>query len=66
MRAKLPDEIRHLIPADRIDPAKYTVAYAIVGRSSEGRKLAELLPFFSRVNLYRTTQRLGRIGYKPS
>lgn len=64
MRAKLPDEIKHLIPIDRIDPARYTVVYAIVGRSSEGRKLAELLPFFSRANLYRTAQRLGRIGYK--
>jgi len=46
------------------DPARYTVVYAIVGRSPEGRKLAELLPFFSRVNLYRTAQRLRRIGYK--
>ena len=64
MRAKLPDEIKHLIPADRIDPARYTVVYAIVGRSPESRKLAEILPFFSRVNLYRTAQRLKRIGYK--
>lgn len=64
MRAKMPDEIKHLIPVDRIDPARYMVVYAIVGRSSEGQKLAELLPFFSRVNLYRTAQRLGRIGYK--
>ena len=64
MRAKLPEDIKHLIPVDRIDPAKYTIIYAIVGRSSEGRKLAELLPFFSRVNLYRTAQRLKRFGYK--
>jgi uncharacterized protein (TIGR04141 family) len=64
MRAKLPDEIKHLIPVDRIDPARYTVIYAIVGCPPEGRKLAELLPFFSRVNLYRTTQRLMRIGFK--
>lgn len=45
-------------------PARYTVVYAIVGRSPEGRKLTELLPFFSRVNLYRTARRLRRIGYK--
>jgi len=64
MRAKLPDAMKYLIPPDRIDPAKYTVVYAIVGRSPERRKLAELLPFFSRVNLYRTAQRLKRIGYK--
>jgi len=64
MRAKLPDELKYLIPADRIDPTRYTIVYAIVGRSPEGQKLAELLPFFSRVNLYRTAQRLKRIGYK--
>ena len=38
--------------------------YTIVGRSPGRQKLAELLPFFSRVNLYRTAQRLKRIGYK--
>jgi len=64
MRAKLPDELKHLIPVDRIDPARYTVVYAIVGRSPASQRLAELLPFFSRVNLYRTAQRLKRIGYK--
>lgn len=64
VRAKLPDAIKHLIPADQIDPARYMIVYAIVGRSPEGRELAELLPFFSRVNLYRTVQRLKRLGYK--
>jgi len=64
MRAKLPDELKHLIPLDRIDPARYTVVYAIVGRPPEDQKLAELLPFFSRVNLYRTARHLRRLGYK--
>ena len=64
MRAKLPDELKYLIPSDKIDPTRYTVIYAIVGRFPNDQQLAELLPFFSRVNLYRTAKNLRRLGYK--
>lgn len=64
MRQKVPDDFKPLIPNKGIDPKKYKVIYAIIGRPPTGKKLAELLPFFSRVNLRRTVKQLRRMGYQ--
>jgi uncharacterized protein (TIGR04141 family) len=66
MRNKITDAaFKPLIP-DNIDPQKYEIVYAIVGRPIGTKKLAEMLPFFSRVNLRRTAKQLKRMGYKVS
>lgn len=63
MRHKAPDDFKALIPS-KVDPTKYKIVYAIIGRPPAGKKLSELLPFFSRVTLRRTVKQLRRMGYQ--
>lgn len=63
-RAVLPASHRILVPVARPDPQKFEVVYGIVGRKRKHRSLSELLPFFSRVTLRRTAQRLDAFGFK--
>lgn len=64
MRRKLPDEFKALLPMNKFDSTKYKIVYAIIGQPPADKKLAELLPFFSRVNLRRTVKHLKRMGYE--
>ena len=45
--------------------AKHPVVYAIVDRWN-GDPLARKLPFFSKVNLRRSVERLERLGFRVS
>lgn len=52
-----------LIDVDRPFPGQFEVVYAIVAEWGR-RSLTDALPFFSKVNLRRRAQELGRMGYK--
>lgn len=63
MRAKVKKpEFQALIPTS-VDPSRFTIVYAVVGRAPGAKKLAELLPFFSRLNLRNVAKQLKRMGY---
>jgi uncharacterized protein (TIGR04141 family) len=50
------------IPVAKPDPEDYRVVFAILGTDAD--KPAEDLPFFSQLNLARTSQALSELGYK--
>jgi uncharacterized protein (TIGR04141 family) len=52
-------------PAKGIDASKFEIVYAIVA-DWRGRSLATALPFFSKVNLRATRQRIVGRGYRVS
>lgn len=54
-----------LFREDGLSPADHPVVYAVVGRWN-GAGLAERLPFFSKVNLLRSIERLERLDFKAS
>ena len=51
-------EIRNLFPTNSFVTSKLSVVYALI------RSISKPLPFFSRLNLMRESQRIERLGYR--
>ena len=50
------------IPVAKPDPRRYRIVFGILGTDAD--RPGEDLPFFSQLNLARTSQALSELGYK--